>query len=70
MLILSKKKLAVMFIIGIISGMFIISPILSFLGVPTFNDILTNIFDEKNPLALVISILVICLIIISIYKKN
>ncbi len=67
---MSKKKLAVMFIIGIISGMFIISPILSFLGVPTFNDILTNIFDEKNPLALVISILVICLIIISIYKKT
>jgi len=66
---LSRKRVTAIFIIGILSGVFTIPPILSFLGIPSFNDFLINIFGEDNPFVLVIAILVISLVIINVYKK-
>lgn len=67
---MSRKRVTAIFIIGILSGMFTIPPILSFFGIPSFNDFLVNIFGEDNPLVLVIAILVISLLIITFYRKT
>ncbi|WP_280528651.1 hypothetical protein [Bacillus sp. J14TS2] len=41
---MSRKRITIIFLIGILVGILIVSPILTFLGVPSFSDFLTNIF--------------------------
>lgn len=57
------------FITGILLGLFIIPPILSFFGIPSFDHLLTSLFGDNNPLALASSVLVILLVIVIFYKK-
>lgn len=67
---LERKKVTVIFITGILVGMFIILPILYYFGIPSFDHFLIRVFGDNNPLALVFSILLILLIVIGIYKKT
>lgn len=65
---MNRKKTIGLFIIGLLSGLFIILPILYSLGLPSYDVFLTKVFGEDNPLALVVTILLLCLVIIGIYK--
>ncbi len=67
---MERKKVTVILIMGILVGMFIILPILYSFDIPSFDVFLTNVFGENNPLALVISFILILLIVINVYRKN
>ena len=41
---MSKKKLSLVFIAGLILGIFVINSTFRFLGIPTFDEVLTFIF--------------------------
>ncbi|MYL42161.1 hypothetical protein [Virgibacillus salexigens] len=64
-----KKVTSLIFILGILLGMFIIPSILSFFGIPTSGYLLASVFGKDNPLVLTILLLTICLVIFSVYKR-
>jgi len=67
---LGRKKVTGVFITGALVGIFIFLPILHSIGIPSFDHILTSVFGNNNPLALVFSILLILLIVIGVFKKT
>ena len=62
-----KRGLILIFIGGFFSAVFG-SPILTAIGVPSFDVVLTTLFGEENPWALVFSITLIVLIIFGLSK--
>lgn len=65
---MSRKKITVHLITGVLIMMIIIIPILRLFGVPSAKDLLTNLFGDNNPLVLVIILLAIVLLVVSFYK--
>ena len=62
---MTKKRFLLIFIGGFFSGV-LGSPILTAIGVPSFDVVLTTLFGEGNPWAVVFSITLIVLIIFGI----
>lgn len=64
---MGTKKFLIVFVLGIIAGLFLIS-IMRTLGLPTFETFLTVMFGEDNIWALIFSALLILLITIGLFK--
>lgn len=62
-----KKNLILTFFMGVISGFFIL-PLLSALGVPSFDMVLTSLFGEGNIWAIIFTLLLILLTIFGVGK--
>jgi membrane protein DedA with SNARE-associated domain len=63
----NKKKL-LMFLGAVVVGMFFISPLLSILGVPGFEVVLTSLFGEDSIFALIFSLLLVLIVIFLLVK--
>ena len=65
---MTKKRVLLLIFIGGVFSAVLGSPILTTIGVPSFDVVLTTLFGEGNPWALVFSITLIFLIIFGLSK--
>ena len=65
---MTKKRVLLLIFIGGVFSAVLGSPILTAIGVPSFDVVLTALFGEGNPWALVFSITLIFLIIFGLSK--
>ncbi|WP_277585149.1 hypothetical protein [Psychrobacillus antarcticus] len=74
---MNKKNYILYFFTGIIVGMFLVIPLVEGLGLPSFTNVLVNLFGEPNeankiivPLLLLLIIFLIVLFPFRKYKKT
>lgn len=60
---MKKKDSILVFISGLFSGIFVLPLFLEALGIPGFEVVLTALFGEGNPWAIVFSVLLIILVL-------
>lgn len=60
---MKKKGSILAFISGLFSGIFVVPLLLGALGIPGFEVVLTALFGEGNPWAIVFSVLLIVLVL-------
>ncbi|WP_281863402.1 hypothetical protein [Planomicrobium okeanokoites] len=58
---MKKKDSILAFVSGLLSGIFVVPLLLGALGIPGFEVVLTALFGERNPWAIVFSVLLIVL---------
>lgn len=66
---MARRETTIYLITGILVGMFLIPPILRFLGIPSFDRLLTSLFGVNNPVVLVFLVLALLLVIFWAYKR-
>jgi len=67
------KKTLTTFTIGILLGIFLLSPLLSFLGVPGLTDLLDRVYGGSSPytiLVLIILLLITILLVSEVARRR
>lgn len=64
----NKKKTLLISLAGLATGIFLVPPLLSALGVPGFDALLNSLFGENSLIAVIVSFLLILLVIFMIVR--